>query len=79
MKLFRYRKPSLNTLLGVTAAKRKVKRSLGISQLEAVTRPSRVKQTVKSRLGLYSPLARVVRQTAKGNFPTLFGFGRRKR
>ena len=79
MKLFRYRKPSLNTLLGVTAAKRRVKRELGISQVEAWTKPSRVKQRVKQQIGLYSPVARVVRQTARGNLPSFLGLlGRRR-
>jgi hypothetical protein len=79
MKLFRYRKPSLNTLFGVTAAKRKVKRSLGISQVQGWTEPSRLKQKVKARTGLYSPLARVIRQAAKGNVPTFLGLFGRKR
>lgn len=79
MKLFRYRKPSLNTVLGVTAAKRKVKRSLGISQVQGWTKPSRLKQKAKSRAGLYSPLARVIRQTARGRVPTLLGMFGRKR
>ena len=79
MKLFRYRKPSLNTLLGVTAAKRRVKRELGISQVEAWTKPSRVKQRVKQQIGLYSPVAGVVRQTARGNLPCFMGLlGRRR-
>ncbi len=73
MKIFRYRRPSLNTMLGITAAKRRVKRSLGISQLQGWTRPSRLKQRAKQKLGLYSPLARVIRQTGKGRFPSLFG------
>jgi hypothetical protein len=42
MKLFRYRRPSMNQLLGITAAKRNLKRELGISQVEAVMKPSRV-------------------------------------
>lgn len=79
VKLFRYRRPSLRTVLGVTAAKRRVKRTLGISQLQAWTKPSRIKQRAKSRLGLYSKPARVVRNTAKGRFPTLFGLGRKHR
>ncbi len=54
MKLMRYRRPSLNTLFGVTRVKRKVKRELGISQVQAWTKPSRVKQRAKYRLGLYS-------------------------
>ena len=79
VKMFRYRKPSLNQLLGITAAKRRVKRELGISQVQAWTKPSRVKQRVKQQIGLYSPVARAVRQTAKGRFPSFLGlFGRRR-
>ncbi len=77
MKLFRYRRPSLNQLLGITAAKRRLKRELGISQVEAWTDPSRVKQRMKQEVGLYSPEATVIRQTAKGRFPTFLGlFGK---
>jgi hypothetical protein len=78
VKLFRYRRPSLNNILGITAAKRRIRRGLGISQVEAYTKPSRVKQNVKREAGLYSPEVRVVRQTARGRFPRLFGLGRRK-
>ena len=78
MKLFRYRKPSLNTLLGITAAKRRVKRELGISQVEAWTKPSRVKQRLKQQLGFYTPEARLIRQTLNGKVPTFLGlFGRK--
>jgi len=73
MRIFRYRKPSLRALLGVTAAKRSIKRSLGISQLEGVIEPRRIKQKIKYRFGLYSPVARAIRQTAKGKFRTPFG------
>lgn len=79
MKLFRYRRPSLNQLLGVTAAKRRVKRELGTSQVEAWTKPSRVKQRLKQQVGLYSSEARVIRQTVKGNFPSFLGLFRKKR
>lgn len=79
MKFMRYRRPSLNTLLGVTKVKRRAKRGLGISQVQAWTKPSRVKQRAKHRLGLYSPAVRAVRQTSKGKVPTLFGlFTKRK-
>jgi hypothetical protein len=78
MKLFRYRKPSINTLLGITKEKRRIKRALGISQVQAWTRPSRVKQRVKYRLGLYSPTARVIRNTAKGKVPTFLGLFNKK-
>ncbi|MCA1617643.1 MAG: hypothetical protein LC729_04635, partial [Acidobacteria bacterium] len=71
---------SLNTLLGITKTKRKVRRSLGVSQVEAWTKPSRVKQRVKYRAGWYSPTARIIRNTAKGRFPTPFGlFTRHKK
>lgn len=79
MKLFRYRKPSIRTLTGYTGAKRRAKRSLGISQVQGWTQPSRIKQRAKYRIGLYSPAARVVRNTAKGRFPSFLGlFSRRK-
>jgi hypothetical protein len=32
MKLFRYRRPSLNNLLGITRAKKQVKKELGITE-----------------------------------------------
>ncbi len=78
MKLFRYRKPSLNQLLGVTAAKRKIKRGLGISQVEAWTKPSRIKQRVKQKVGLYSPEMTVIRQTSTGRFPSFLGLFTRR-
>ncbi len=79
MKLMRYRRPSLRTLLGVTKAKRRLKRELGISQVQAWTKPSRVKQRAKSRLGLYSPVMRAVRQTSRGKLPTPLGLFTTKR
>ena len=79
MKLFSYRRPSLKTLMGVTKVKREAKRSLGISQVQGWTRPSRLKQKAKYRAGLYSPAVRVVRQTSKGKVPTLLGLFSRKR
>jgi hypothetical protein len=79
MKLFRYRSPSLSQVLGVTAAKRRVKRELGVSQVEAWVKPSRVKQRVKAKVGLYSPVARAVRQTARGKFPSFLGLFGKKR
>jgi len=79
MKLIRYRKPSVKTLLGYTRAKRQLKRQLGISQVQAWTRPSRVKQRIKYRAGWYSPQMRVARNTAKGKFPSFLGLFSRKR
>ena len=33
MKFFRYRKPSLKTVLGITKAKKRIKKDLGITAL----------------------------------------------
>lgn len=65
MKLVRYRRPSINTVLGITQEKRQIKRELGISQVQAWTRPSRIKQRAKYRVGYYSPAMRIIRQTSK--------------
>lgn len=79
MKLFRYRKPSINTLLGITKVKRRVRKATGISAFQRYTNPSRIKQRAKAKVGLYSPTARVIRQTSKGRFPSFLGLFRRKR
>src|SRR5207237_1361444 len=78
MKLFRYRKPSVKTLLGVTRVTRKIRRATGISTIERYTNLSRVKQSMKQKAGIYSPTMTIARQTAKGNFPSLFGLFRKK-
>jgi hypothetical protein len=79
MKLIRYRKPSINRILGITTEKRRIKRSLGISQVQAWTKPSRVKQRARYQMGWYSPQMRIVRNTAKGKFPSLLGLFSSKR
>ena len=73
MKMFRYRLLPLNTILGITAAKMRVTRKLGIFQVGAWTKPSRVKQWVKQHIGLNSPIARVVRRTVKRCSPSSRG------
>jgi hypothetical protein len=47
MKFFRYRRPSLKTLLGVTKAKKQVKKELGITE---VMKPFRWWTNTKRRL-----------------------------
>ena len=79
MKLLRYRKPSLNRMLGITAEKRRIKRSLGISKVQAWTKPSRLKQRAKYQLGWYSPSMRIARNTSKGKFPSFLGLFSKKR
>src|SRR5690348_2119251 len=74
MKLFRYRKPSVKTLLGITRAERNIKKATDISTVERFTKPSRTQQTLKQKVGIYSPEMTVIRQTSKGKLPTLFGF-----
>lgn len=74
MKLFRYRKPSLKTMIGVTRITRSVRKATGISTFERFTKPSRIKQSLKQKVGIYSPPMTIVRQTLKGKFPSLFGW-----
>lgn len=51
----RYRKPSLKTALGVTKAKRQIKKATGISNVtRVVNAPTNVKRTVKRRAGYES-------------------------
>ena len=69
----------MRQVLGITSAKRQIRRSLGISQFQAYTRPSRIRQKLKRDVGLYSPSARVIRQTSRGRFPTFLGLGGRRR
>lgn len=79
MNIFRPRRPSFRTVLGGTKAARRVKLSLGVSWVEGWTKPSRVKQKVKFRLGLYHPAVTIIRDLSKGKLSTLFGlFTRRK-
>jgi hypothetical protein len=79
MKLIRYRKPSINRILGITTEKRRIKRSLGISQVQSWTRPSKIKQRAKYQAGWYSPKMRIMRNTAKGRFPSFLGLFSSKR
>lgn len=79
MKLFRYRKPSLNNILGITKVKRAFRKATGLSTVDRLTNPSRIKQTIKQKLGIYSPPMTAIRQTSKGKLPSLFGiFGKKK-
>ncbi len=55
-KIFpRYRRPSLNTLLGITKAKRQLKRDTGIAQIERVLNtPKNMERQALRRVGFYS-------------------------
>lgn len=62
MKLFRYRRPSLKTLLGVTKAKKRIKKELGIT---AALKPFRwwtnTKRRIKRKVGYESEAGRLIR------------------
>ena len=62
MKLFRYRRPSLNTLLGVTKAKKRIKKELGITE---AMKPFRwwtnTKRRFKRKVGYESEAGRLIR------------------
>jgi hypothetical protein len=62
MKLFRYRRPSLKTILGVTKAKKRLKKDLGITALLKPFRAwTNVKRRVKRKIGYESEAGRLVR------------------
>jgi hypothetical protein len=62
MKFSRYRRPSLNTLLGVTKAKKQIKKELGITALLKPLRwwPNQ-KRKMKRQFGYESDLGRSIR------------------
>lgn len=78
MKLFRYRKPSLRVLLGITRVKRQIRRETGISTFQRYTLPRRIKQRALQKVGIYSPEVTPIRQTAKGKIPTFLGLFKKK-
>jgi hypothetical protein len=62
MKFFRYRRPSLKTVLGVTRAKKQLNKALGVNKIMAPFRwwPNQ-KRKLKRRLGYESPIGRLIR------------------
>ena len=73
MKLFRYKKPSVNNLLGVTKVKRQINKVSGKSAIDRWTKPSRIKQRAKQKVGWYNPTLSITRQTSKGKVPSFLG------
>ena len=63
MKFFRYRRPSWKTILGVTAAKKRIKKDLGIT---ALLKPFRwfgnQKRRLKRQVGYESDAGRLLRK-----------------
>jgi hypothetical protein len=62
MKFFRYRRPSMKTLLGVTTAKKRLKKDLGITALLKPVRwwPNQ-KRKIKREIGYESAGGRLLR------------------
>ncbi|HVX62514.1 MAG TPA: hypothetical protein VHC19_17990 [Pirellulales bacterium] len=62
MKFFRYRRPSLKTLIGVTKAKKRLKKELGITVLMKPVRwlPNQ-KRRLKRKIGYESNAGRLIR------------------
>ena len=62
MKLFRYRRPSLRTLLGITTGKKRLRKELGIT---AALKPFRAwtnaKRRFKRKIGYESEAGRLIR------------------
>lgn len=55
MRLFRYRRPSMKTMLGVTKAKKRMNRALGITAVKRPFRaPGNMKRRMLRRAGYYS-------------------------
>ena len=58
----RYRKPSLKSLLGVTKAKRQLKKSLGVYEVTKYTNATKnVKTRLKRKAGYYSEPMKLLR------------------
>ena len=62
MKFFRYRRPSLNTLLGITKAKKRIKKELGITDaLKPFRAWTNAKRRFKRKIGYESEAGRLIR------------------
>ena len=62
MKFFRYRRPSLKTLLGITKAKKQLKKDLGITEaLKPLRWWTNQKRRFKRKIGYESDTGRLIR------------------
>lgn len=58
----RYRKPSLKTIVGITKAKRTIKKNLGIYNVtKIINAPSNAKRRLKRGLGYESEIMKIIR------------------
>lgn len=71
MHIFRYRKPSLKTALGITKAKKRAKKKLGITAaMKPLRAPRNFKRRLKRKAGYYSTVGKLIRHKKP---PTPFG------
>lgn len=62
MKFIRYRKPSLSTLLGITKAKKNIKKELGIYKVtKVVNAPKNFERRIRRNIGYYSAPMKILR------------------
>jgi hypothetical protein len=62
MKFFRYRRPSIKTILGITKAKKRIKKDLGITALLKPFRwTTNQKRRIKRKIGYESNAGRLIR------------------
>ena len=62
MRLLRYRMPSVNTILGITKAKKQIKKELGIYKVTKYTNaPANLKRRAKRAIGYESEGAKLFR------------------
>jgi len=63
MKFFRYRRPSLKTLLGITKAKKRIKKDLGVTDaLKPFRWWTNKKRHMKRKIGYESDAGRLIRK-----------------
>lgn len=71
---WRYKRPSLNTMTGLTAMKKGFRRTSGLNLLAKYS-PNRIKQRVYQHMGIYgNPVVRAVRQLTKDKIKSPFRF-----
>lgn len=68
MKLFRYRKPSVSTALGITKLKKRTNKSLGITAaMKPFRAPKNMERKLKRSIGYYSEPMKALRHVSSGS------------
>jgi len=62
MKFFRFRKPSVKTILGITKVEKKIKKDLGFYEITKITNaPENFKRKLLRKAGYYSEPLKILR------------------